>query len=339
MRFIATASLLLVLGLALPALAEEAAAPESSTEVLTANADRVQDEQDRLRLAFKLFDSEGARFVGVLQEGGKALTALRNEARETGAVIEDETVEETQELNAELDKLKQITGARLNEALLSLRPVLIKIAEAAAEAADAFGSLVANFQKAEDLSSRRLRKEIEELDSEIAELEKLQERLGGPGSLGFEGPGYGAVLRKLIERRNNLIQEENRRASEEQEAVAPGVQTPSEVEQQLDLVEDIIEAEKNRRLEAMRALTAEEKRTAELDKQNTLFETRRDVAEGIHGRGGAIGVLREKVGLSRAAFSTCSWPCAGSPGAASLGATRTATQWPDWRLPSSTRST
>lgn len=41
MRFIATASLLLVLGLALPALAEEAAAPESSTEVLTANADRV----------------------------------------------------------------------------------------------------------------------------------------------------------------------------------------------------------------------------------------------------------------------------------------------------------
>jgi TP901 family phage tail tape measure protein len=49
----------------------------------------VTSEQDRLRLAFKLFDSEGAGFVNLLKEGRDGVIALRKEARDLGGVISE----------------------------------------------------------------------------------------------------------------------------------------------------------------------------------------------------------------------------------------------------------
>lgn len=52
----------------------------------------VEDPADRVRLAFKLFDSEGVAFVNVLQRGSAALAETRAQARSLGLVMDRDTL-------------------------------------------------------------------------------------------------------------------------------------------------------------------------------------------------------------------------------------------------------
>lgn len=53
---------------------------------------KTKGDGDRLRLAFKLFDSEGAALVNTLKNGRGALDALRKTARETGGVMDKDLI-------------------------------------------------------------------------------------------------------------------------------------------------------------------------------------------------------------------------------------------------------
>jgi len=76
-------------------------------------------ESDRLRIAFKAFDSEGAALVNMLKDGRIGLDRLREAARETGAIMSAELIEastaltdDVQLLNAELaDTRNQLMGS------------------------------------------------------------------------------------------------------------------------------------------------------------------------------------------------------------------------------------
>lgn len=57
--------------------------------------------QERLLLAFKAFDSEGAAFVVGLQNGASGLDTLMSKADEAGGVIENELVKKAEELDDE----------------------------------------------------------------------------------------------------------------------------------------------------------------------------------------------------------------------------------------------
>ncbi len=51
---------------------------------------KTSDQQERVRLAFKLFDSEGVAFVNVLQRGRDAVVAAQESFRRLGLVLEHE---------------------------------------------------------------------------------------------------------------------------------------------------------------------------------------------------------------------------------------------------------
>ena len=62
-----------------------------TTDVLADLADVIQNvdsDSERLRIAFKAFDSEGAALVNTFRNGAAGLAALRKEARDTGNVID-----------------------------------------------------------------------------------------------------------------------------------------------------------------------------------------------------------------------------------------------------------
>lgn len=83
-----------------------------SGAVLNDLADAIKNAEspaERLRIAFKAFDSEGAAFVNALTSGSRGLEELRRQAREAGVVLEDSLVRRAEEATKQLDVVgKQI---------------------------------------------------------------------------------------------------------------------------------------------------------------------------------------------------------------------------------------
>lgn len=64
--------------------------PDQQMAVLADALQGVESQSDRVRLAFKLFDSEGVAMVNMLKDGSKGLNQLRADARATGYVLDEE---------------------------------------------------------------------------------------------------------------------------------------------------------------------------------------------------------------------------------------------------------
>lgn len=125
----------------------------SSYEILLDYADAIQNaesDQERLRLAFKAFDSEGAQLVNLMRQGRDGVLEFASAAREAGLVMREDLVKAGADANAALRAMRQAVGAQANEAILehtdalkALGSALGEIAEVAINAAagmSAFGS-------------------------------------------------------------------------------------------------------------------------------------------------------------------------------------------------------
>ncbi|MFA5551608.1 MAG: hypothetical protein WDA03_08325 [Trueperaceae bacterium] len=111
---------------------------------------RVENNADRLALAFKIFDTEGGRLLPLLSLGSDGIRELREEARELGLVISGDTILSLSEFHAEVETLKQqfetarieITAGFLPVARDILVPILqnsvIPWMQGAAQAVDNF---------------------------------------------------------------------------------------------------------------------------------------------------------------------------------------------------------
>jgi len=87
---------------------------------------KTKGDGDRLRLAFKLFDSEGAALVNTLKGGKAALEEMRQEARDLGGIMDDELIALSVEYTDEsLRATKALRGVK-NMIARNLLPVLIK---------------------------------------------------------------------------------------------------------------------------------------------------------------------------------------------------------------------
>jgi len=70
--------------------------------------DKVQEPADRVRLAFKLWDSEGVKLLQTLDNGIEGIDQMREQARQLGIVISEETTEAAKEFEDSLTNLKNV---------------------------------------------------------------------------------------------------------------------------------------------------------------------------------------------------------------------------------------
>lgn len=81
---------------------------------------RAETQQEKLRLAFKAFDSEGAALVNLLADGGEEMEALREQARELGLVMSENLTTIATELNDEIGILSESLKNNLYSALIKV---------------------------------------------------------------------------------------------------------------------------------------------------------------------------------------------------------------------------
>jgi len=89
----------------------------------------VQNESDRLRLAFKLFDSEGAALVNTLKLGREGLSDLLGEARALGVVMSSDAAKGVEDANDALFKMQSLFGGVVRQTVAALAPALAALSD------------------------------------------------------------------------------------------------------------------------------------------------------------------------------------------------------------------
>ena len=138
---------------------------------------RIEDRDEGVRLAFKLFDSEGVALVDLLRGGSSALAEMRERARDLGIVLDEHLVRDAERARTELDTLSQVISANLTRAALEAARVIADLsswlADVAGKAGIAWERL---FDAPEEKSLRTLRYELDLASSTIEKLEgRIQE--------------------------------------------------------------------------------------------------------------------------------------------------------------------
>ena len=89
----------------------------------------VQGDSDKLRLAFKLFDSEGAALVNTLSAGRQGLIAMFKEADTLGAVMSQSAASGVEDANDALSKLGTLMGGIKNQMFAAMAPAFELLAD------------------------------------------------------------------------------------------------------------------------------------------------------------------------------------------------------------------
>jgi len=105
----------------------------------------VKSESDKLRIAFKLFDSEGAALVNTLSQGRGGLSAMLREAEALGVVMSSEAAAGVEDANEEFLKLNSIFKGILDQTTAALAPALKFIVESISKSLVKFGEAQGGF--------------------------------------------------------------------------------------------------------------------------------------------------------------------------------------------------
>lgn len=89
----------------------------------------VESESDRLRLAFKLFDSEGAALVNTLGQGRQGIADMLGESRRLGVVMSSNAAKGVEEANDAIFRLQSLFNGVIKQVTAALAPVISSLAD------------------------------------------------------------------------------------------------------------------------------------------------------------------------------------------------------------------
>lgn len=156
----------------------------SADELLGDVADKlaaVEDQGERVRIAFKLFDSEGVAFLNTLQGGARALDEMRRQALAAGIVLDEKLIRNAEEMNNKLDLSQRIIDAQLNQAFVELAPLVLEATEAFADMSRTLVDVVNIFKRLDEIGTTSIDRNIARLTARIEHLNEMLER--SPGTI------------------------------------------------------------------------------------------------------------------------------------------------------------
>nr|BDD47778.1 hypothetical protein 2 [bacterium] len=164
---------------------------------------------ERLALTMKAFDSEGVVLVNLLEKGAGGLERLRREARDSGAVLNDDFVRYAKDASTELKKIDEQTQTTIDRALIPLGGVLADLKglwadplKGMADFTEGLSSQPLVLRSAESIKAQMsiARRHLDDLEKEA------EERRSGKGSIfdRFLFESDETIFKRLDEKRQLL---------------------------------------------------------------------------------------------------------------------------------------
>ena len=247
-------------------------------DVLDDYANAIQNagsQQEKLRLAFKGFDSEGAALVNMFKDGSAGLKEMREQAQQLGIVLDEDAVRGAEAANDALNRMERILSVNLQKILLEMAPQItafgLAFANAAPQISRMADEVIKFFFGVESLSLSGLRNELEELtDAENARALAVKKRgathIGAiKGDIALIGV-YEKEKAKLLE----LIAAGEKR----EEQLRKMFETPAGIAANDNIVDKTIEAERKRAEALLMAISETNMQVLGLDER--LLESRHE---------------------------------------------------------------
>ncbi len=153
-------------------------APEDQFEVIAAALGGVANEQDRVRLAMKFWDSEGVQLLQIVNQGTDEIQAMRREARELGLTMDRETAANMAAARDEVTRINAAFSGLTLQLANDFGPTLVNILgfikdEVVPQFRDLLRTIGLLGDEIDELALTDL---IEEESDAIERLDKLRER-------------------------------------------------------------------------------------------------------------------------------------------------------------------
>jgi hypothetical protein len=103
--------------------------PEQQFEILADALKGVENQSDKVRLAMKLFDSEGVSLLQMMEGGAEGLRTMRDEADALGMTMDSAMVTKMAEANDAITKVTARINALIEKMTIYLAPVILDIAD------------------------------------------------------------------------------------------------------------------------------------------------------------------------------------------------------------------
>ena len=206
--------------------------PEDQFEALAESISQVEGPADRVRLAMKLFDSEGVSLLQTMTRGAAGIREMREEANRLGLTISQDVADEMAAFDDNLTRLTSSTskyGILLSGPLVTGFNKFIEVVENATESVFSFNTVMEGISDFvfDNQSFSGVAKSIADINDKIvAQKEKISvlKNEGGLGGLidGLLGYDIGEERRKLdvLLRERQSILEEFKRKTDEQNSGA-----------------------------------------------------------------------------------------------------------------------
>ena len=160
----------------------------SISSIMDDYADAIQgadSEQEKLRMAFKAFDSEGAALVNMMKDGSEGLDDMRKQAQDLGLVLDENLIRSAEHAKDKLTILAGVIKINLTRALLRLTPAIFKTATVLESKIPAISDALSTVFGGSYLDRGNLADKINELKTEITDLREITNRMSkDPGIFG-----------------------------------------------------------------------------------------------------------------------------------------------------------
>ena len=126
--------------------------PVEAFRLLSDAVRETEDESEQLRIAFKLFDSEGADVVNIMKQGGDAVDLFREKTQRLGLTFTDDVARNVEQTKDALSDARNTFRGAASDFTTFLTPAINA-------AADSFSFFASKMREAQD-KSRRLGEEL-----------------------------------------------------------------------------------------------------------------------------------------------------------------------------------
>lgn len=108
--------------------------PEQQFELIADAISKVGNQSDRVRLAMKLFDSEGVSLLQTMTSGAAGIRDMRKEAHDLGLTVTNDMAKAAADANDALTRLTAVSGGFANSLAADVAPGLTRVIKAMSEA-------------------------------------------------------------------------------------------------------------------------------------------------------------------------------------------------------------